>query len=61
MYAFDKSTHLIKVMYTGSVPFEHGSIGRHQPQRPIPIGFPLFKRWKCPSDSCPNWGHPSIL
>jgi len=24
--------------------FGHGSIGHHQPQRPVPRGFPLFKR-----------------
>jgi len=30
----------------GSVPFEHGSIGHHQPQQPVPRGFPLFKRYE---------------
>jgi len=28
----------------GERPFGHGSIGHHQPQRPVPRSFPLFKR-----------------
>jgi len=42
--------------------FGHGSTGHHQPQRPVPRNFPLFKRceWLV-IDSCPNGGHPSHL
>jgi len=32
------------ILLNGSVPFGHGSIGHHQPQRPVPRSFPLFKR-----------------
>jgi len=30
----------------GSVPFRHSSIGHNQSQRPVPRGFPLFKRYE---------------
>jgi len=35
----------------GWPPFGHSSI-RHQPQRPVPRGFPLFKRCECLVVNC---------
>jgi len=34
----------IVVVGKGSIPIDHVSIGHHPPQRPVPRGFPLFKR-----------------
>jgi len=39
---FVSYTGLYSICGRGS--FGHGSIGHHQPQQPVPRGFPLFKR-----------------
>jgi len=46
--------------YSGSVPFGHGSIGHHQPQRPVPRSFPLFKRceWLVSNRFVSKWRLP---
>jgi len=36
----------IKMNIKGGIPIDHVSIGHHQPQRPVPRGFPLFKRYE---------------